>query len=246
VNEAVPSGTDPDDDLRAFEPIDAWVFDLDDTLYSIGPELAALYDGRMRGFIEREIGLGPEEASRMQHDLFERHGATARGLFVEHGIQPDEFLEYVHDIDHALIEPDPALSKLIGELPGRRYVLTNSPISHATRAIEQIGMAAHLTDVFDFASFGGYTKPDRRVYDAFIAATGALPKCTAMFEDVARNLVEPQRLGMISVLVAPPRTRELFRADWDLEAGSHPAVDFVTDDLRGFLTSVLAEIRSPD
>ena len=242
MSEPAIRGTDPDDDLTRFASVDSWVFDLDDTLYSISPELGALFDDRMRSFIEREIGLTPSEASHLQHDLFRRHGATARGLMIEHGSRPDEFLEYVHDVDHSMITPDPVLSALIGQLPGRRYVLTNSPLSHATQAIERIGIGDHFADVFDFASFGGHAKPSRNVYDALVAKTGASPERTAMFEDIARNLVEPQKLGMATVLVVPPHTRDVFRGDWDLEAGSHPAVDYVTEDLRGFLAAVVGEI----
>lgn len=242
MNTSAYLGTDPDDDLSRFAAVDNWIFDLDDTLYSISPDLAALFDARMRSFIEREVGLPPDKASRLQHDLFRRHGATARGLLVEHGIQPDVFLEYVHDVDHSSIEPDPDLAELIGKLPGQRYVLTNSPLSHAGKAIEQIGLADHLTDVFDFASFGGHTKPDWRVYDALVERTGVTPSRTAMFEDILRNLVVPQRLGIATVLVVPPRTRDLFRGDWDVEAGEHPSVDYVTESLAGFLRAVLAEI----
>ena len=224
MTEMAIRGTDPDDDLSRFASVDSWVFDLDDTLYSISSELAALFDGRMRSFIQREIGLPPDEATALQHDLFRRHGATARGLMIEHGIQPDAFLEYVHDVDHSMIVPDPSLADLIGKLPGRRYILTNSPLSHATQAIERIGIASHFADVFDFASFDGHAKPSRQVYDALVARTGATPARTAMFEDIVRNLVEPQRLGMATVLVVPPQTRTIFRGEWDLEAGSHPAV----------------------
>lgn len=242
MTEIAIRGTDPDDDLSRFAAIDTWVFDLDDTLYAISPELGAVFDERMRSFIEREIGLSPDKATALQHDLFRRHGATARGLMIEHGIQPDAFLEYVHDVDHATITPDPILADLMGKLPGRRFVLTNSPLSHATQTIDRIGITAHLSDVFDFASFGGHTKPSRQVYDALVERTGATPARTAMFEDIVRNLVEPQKLGMATILVVPPHMRDIFRGEWDVEAGSHPAVDYVTEDLRGFLSSVLAEI----
>jgi putative hydrolase of the HAD superfamily len=235
-------GTDEDDDLSRFADIDSWVFDLDDTLYSIGPELAALFDGRMRSFIEQAVGLGPEEASALQEDLFRRHGATARGLMIEHGIRPDDFLDYVHDVDHSLIEPDPELVAAIAALPGKRYVLTNSPRRHAEQTIERLGAAEHIAEIFDFSRSGSHAKPHRHAYENLIAETGAAPARTAMFEDIARNLVEPQRLGMTTVLVVPPRTRRLFRGPWDLEAGTKPAVDFITENLSGFLAAVLTEI----
>jgi putative hydrolase of the HAD superfamily len=220
------------------------VFDLDDTLYAMSPELAAMFDSRMREFIAREIGVSDEAASLLQHDLFRRHGATARGLMIEHGISPDDFLDYVHDVDHASVTPDPELAGAIASLPGRRFVLTNSPLSHAERVIEQLGADGHFADIFDFSRAGHHAKPSPEVYATLIAETGIVPERAAMFEDMARNLAVPQRLGMTTVLVVLPKTRDLFRGAWDLEAGPSPKVDFITDDLRGFLGAVAAEIGS--
>ncbi len=236
-------GVDPDDDLGRFGAIDAWIFDLDDTLYSISPQLGAMFDARMRSFIMEAVGLGEDEARVLQKDLFDRHGATARGLMIEHGVAPDDFLDYVHDVDHGSIAPDPRLSEAIAALPGRRFVLTNSPRRHAERVLEQIGADAHFEEIFDFVRSGRQSKPHPDVYDRIVAETGVAPGTTAIFEDMARNLVEPQRLGMTTVLVVPPRTRTLFRGDWDLEAGPHPAADFITEDLAGFLGAVYAEIE---
>jgi putative hydrolase of the HAD superfamily len=56
-----------------------------------------------------------------------------------------------------------------------------------------------------------------------------------MFEDLARNLEVPYALGMTTVLVVPPATREVFREGWELEGRDAPHVDHVTDDLTGFL-----------
>lgn len=231
---------DADDDFTRFADIDAWIFDLDDTLYTIDSEMAEVFDSRMRGFIMREVGLDEDDARGLQKELFDRHGATARGLMIEHGVTPDDFLEYVHDVDHTTIEPNPALSEAIAALPGRRFVLTNSPRSHAERVLEQIGATRHFEEIFDFVRSGREAKPHPAVYSRIVEMTGVQPKRTAIFEDMARNLREPQKLGMTTVLVVPPRSRELFRGDWDLEAGVRPEVDFITEELSGFLTAVIA------
>jgi putative hydrolase of the HAD superfamily len=231
-------GLDPDDDLSPFSAVTNWVFDLDDTLYAQSPELAAIYDERMRTFIARELGVAPAEAERLQDDLYNRYGATVRGLMTEHGVTPDAYLEYVHDVDHSTITPNPELVAAIAALPGSRYVLTNSPMVHAERVLARLGMAGLFNDVFDFARGGHHAKPNRAVYDLLLRETGADPRKTAIFEDLARNLREPQNLGMVTVLVLPPGTRDLFRANWDLEGGPDPAADFLTENLAAFLTAV--------
>lgn len=232
-------GTDPDDDLTPFRNVRSWVFDLDDTLYAMTPDLAATYDWRMTEFIARTLGMERPEAAMLREQLYSRYGATVRGLMTEHGITPDEYLSYVHDVDHSSIPPNPRLAAAIARLPGPRYVLTNSPLRHAESILGRLGMTGLFDEVFDFMRAGQHAKPSRAVYDLLLAETGIDPAATAMFEDLARNLAEPQALGMSTVLVLPPGTRELFRANWDLEAGPRPAADFLTEDLPGFLEAVL-------
>jgi putative hydrolase of the HAD superfamily len=47
---------------------------------------------------------------------------------------------------------------------------------------------------------------------------------------------------MTTVLVVPAGTREVFREDWELAGRDAPHVDYVTDDLAGFLTNVGAAL----
>src|SRR5690606_11542199 len=101
------------------------VFDLDNTLYPRHTNLFAQVDRRIRDYVERLLAVPPEEAHRIQKDYYRRYGTTLRGLMVEHGIRPDDFLEYVHDIDHSPVEADPALAAAIAGLPGRKFILTN-------------------------------------------------------------------------------------------------------------------------
>jgi len=83
-------------------------------------------------------------------------------------------------------------------------------------------------------------KPSPAVYDRFLKVHGVDPARAAMFEDLARNLAVPHRLGMTTVLVVPENTREVFREDWELEGRNDPHVDHVTDDLACFLESIAA------
>jgi len=42
------------------------------------------------------------------------------------------------------------------------------------------------------------------------------------------------------VLVVPDRSREVFREGWELAGREAPHVDYVTDDLAGFLERIIA------
>ena len=51
-----------------------------------------------------------DEAYRVQKDYFHRYGTSLRGLMAEHGLDPEDYLTAVHDIDYGVLAPDPALA----------------------------------------------------------------------------------------------------------------------------------------
>jgi putative hydrolase of the HAD superfamily len=229
-------------DLIRFAPVDAWVFDLDNTLYPRHVNLFSQVDARIRAYVARLLNLSPEEAQRVQKDYYQRYGTTLRGLMEEHGIAPDDFLEFVHDIDHSPVTADPRLGAAIERLPGRKFILTNGSRAHAEKVAERLGITRHFDQIFDIVSSALLPKPNRETYDRFLTATGVEPKRAAMFEDLARNLVVPRALGMTTALIVPTGAREVLTEDWEMEGRDAPHVDFVTDDLAGFLEDVLAAI----
>ncbi|HVY21272.1 MAG TPA: pyrimidine 5'-nucleotidase [Bauldia sp.] len=226
-------------DLGRFAGVDAWVFDLDNTLYPRHINLFSQVDARIREYVARLLDLSPAEAQKVQKAYYQRYGTTLRGLMEEHGIRPDDFLEYVHNIDHSPVTADPRLGSAIERLPGRKFILTNGSRAHAEKVAERLGITRHFDDIFDIVRSELLPKPNAVTYERFVAATGISPAKGAMFEDLARNLAVPHRLGMATVLLAPSGTKEVLTEDWEMEGRDAPHVDFVTDDLAHFLEDVL-------
>lgn len=239
-----PAGAEADRDLSPFGAIDVWVFDLDNTLYPRHTNLFKQVDKRIQDYVQRLLNLGPEDARDVQKDYYRRYGTTLRGLMEEHGILPDDFLEYVHDIDHSPVNSDPALASAIERLPGRKFILTNGSRRHAEKIAERLGFTDHFEDIFDIVRSELLPKPNRETYERFVATTGVTPAHSAMFEDLSRNLVVPKALGMQTILVVPGGTREVFHEDWELEGHDADHVDFLTDNLTGFLEQVLTVIEA--
>ncbi|HEX2653599.1 MAG TPA: pyrimidine 5'-nucleotidase [Xanthobacteraceae bacterium] len=220
---------------RHFAGVETWVFDLDNTLYPPDLNLWQQIDERIRDYIAEFLKIGHEEAFRVQKDYYRRYGTSMRGLMTEHGLKPDDFLDFVHEIDHSPLEPNPALGAAIGNLSGRKLILTNGTRKHAQAVMQRLEIDNHFDGVFDIIAADLEPKPLAQTYDRFLLTHGVDPTKAAMFEDLARNLEVPHRLGMTTVLVVPSGTREVFREDWELEGRDAPHVDHVTDDLVEFL-----------
>jgi putative hydrolase of the HAD superfamily len=223
---------------RPFTDIDTWVFDLDNTLYPHHVNLWQQVDVRIGEFVSAWLKVSAAEARVIQKDYYRRYGTTMRGMMTEHGVHADDYLAYVHKIDHSPLQPNPAMGAAIAKLAGRKLILTNGSTDHVDKVLERLGIAAHFDGVFDIIAAELEPKPAPQTYQKFLALHQVDPLKSAMFEDLARNLAVPHQLGMTTVLVVPDGSKEVVREDWELEGREAAHVDHVTDDLTGFLQRV--------
>jgi putative hydrolase of the HAD superfamily len=228
-------------DARAFADITDWVFDLDNTLYPHASNLFSQIDVKMTSYVAKFLQLPREEARALQKQFYLEYGTTLKGLMMRHQIDPDDFLEKVHDIDYSWLAPDPALGEAIKRLPGRKFIFTNGNRGHAERSARQLGILDHFDDIFDIVAAGLTPKPARETYDKFVGLHRVDCSHAVMFEDLARNLVVPKLLGMKTVLIVPKNFEPTFSEIWERDPEFTDAVDYVTDDLAGFLNTVLSE-----
>jgi putative hydrolase of the HAD superfamily len=228
--------------LRGFTSVETWVFDLDNTLY---PHhlLWQQVDDRIRQYVAEFLRVTKDEAFKLQKDYYKRYGTTMRGLMTEHGVDPDDYLEFVHKIDHSPLEANPALGAAIESLPGRKLILTNGTRKHADAVMRKLEIHHHFEDVFDIVAANLDPKPLPQVYDRFLAKHGVDPKKAAMFEDLARNLEAPHALGMTTVLVVPDGSKEVLREVWENAGRDDPHVDHVTADLAEFIRANCLSLR---
>ena len=174
-----------------FSRVDTWVFDLDNTLYPHHLNLWQQVDDRIRDYIAKYLDIAHDEAFRLQKDYYRRYGTSMRGLMTEHGMKPDDFLDFVHEIDHSPLTPDPALGAALETLPGRKLILTNGTRKHADAVMRRLDIHGHFEDVFGIIEAELEPKPSAKTYERFLARHGVDPSRSAMFEDLARNLAVP-------------------------------------------------------
>jgi putative hydrolase of the HAD superfamily len=226
-------------DPKRFAHVTDWVFDLDNTLYPHHSNLFSQIDVKMTAYIAELLQLPREEARKVQKQFYLEYGTTLSGLMQRHQIDPDDFLEKVHDIDYSWLDPNPALGELIKALPGRKFIFTNGNRGHAERTARQLGILDHFHDIFDIVAAGLLPKPARETYDKFIALHRVAGPNAVMFEDLARNLTVPKALGMTTVLIVPKNFEPTFSEIWERDMDQSDVVDFVTDDLAAFLGALV-------
>lgn len=232
----------------AFDEIETWIFDLDNTLYPAECNLFKQIDTRMTAFIEEHLALPFDKARRLQKDYYAQYGTTMSGLMQEHNVKPDHFMDYVHDIDLSALPANEALAAGIKALPGAKHIFTNGSRQHAQNVTSKLGIAHLFDEIFDIADADYRPKPHLETYERFITHRGVDPKRAVMFEDLPENLQAPHALGMTTVLIAS-------NAQWieDEPAKKRPAapgedhahVHHTTDDLAQFIHERIAPKGAP-
>ena len=225
--------------------IDTWVFDLDNTLYPADSDLWPKIDQRITLFLAHLFGLDGISSRALQKYYYQRYGTTLRGLMEEHGIGPDDFLDFTHDIDRSSLLPNLALATAITALPGRKLILTNGSREHALRTAEALGLETMFEDIFDIAAADFVPKPAAVTYERFFERHVVDPARAVMFEDLARNLIIPHKRGMTTVLVVPKPGQMDHRDAFEITSEAVPPhIDFVTNDLARFLNDAVPEPKT--
>jgi putative hydrolase of the HAD superfamily len=209
-----------------FAHVTTWVFDLDNTLYPPEVRLFDQIEQRMTAYVMRTLGIPEGAADKLRADYWRLYGTTLAGLMHEHRVDPVPYLEDVHDISFDRLRPDGDLMAAIARLPGRRIVYTNGSAPYAERVLAARGLRPAFDAIYGVEHAGFRPKPDQAAFEAVFARDGIDPAHGAMFEDDARNLAAPHRMGMRTILVAP-------------EAQPAPHIDHHTDDLCAFLARLV-------
>lgn len=227
-----------------FAHVNTWVFDLDNTLYSHESRIWPQIDERISLYLSDMFGFDAISARALQKYYYHLYGTTLKGLMEEHKIDSAEFLDFVHSVDLSSLHPEKTLSEAIGALSGRKLIMTNGSRQHAENITTKLGIREHFEDIFDIQAANFVPKPEHDAYQVFMDKHHVNPKTSAMFEDIAKNLITPHSLGMRTVLVLP-KTPDPFREMHEQVAIDASYVQYTTHHLTDFLTSLNAVLVSP-
>ncbi len=173
------------------------LFDLDDTLYPTSAGLMHAISARMSEYMVTRLGIPAEDVDRQRRDYWSRYGTTLRGLYVERHIDPQDFLDFVHDVRvERYLPPDARLEAMLARLPQPKSIFTNASAKYAHAVLRALGIEKHFGAIFDIVFVEYHSKPAPSAYDKVVAALPVRADECLMIDDAARNLVPAKRLGM--------------------------------------------------
>ena len=179
-----------------------WIFDLDNTIYDINLGLFKKISNRITDFIMSKYSLDIDQAKKIQKEYYLKYGLTLRGLIVEKKLEPEEFLDYVHDVEHPELKKNDQLISKIRILEGKKIIFTNATSKHAKKILKILELEDDFDQIIDIKDLEYIPKPDKRSYKKLLECLNLnkenLDK-TIFFEDTVKNLIPAKELGITTV-----------------------------------------------
>ena len=179
-----------------------WIFDLDNTMYDVNLGLFKKISNRITDFIMSKYSLDIDQAKKIQKEYYLKYGLTLRGLIVEKKLEPEEFLDYVHDVEHPELKKNDQLISKIRILEGKKIIFTNATSKHAKKILEILELEHDFDQIIDIKDLEYIPKPDKRSYKKLLECLNLnkenLDK-TIFFEDTVKNLIPAKELGITTV-----------------------------------------------
>jgi putative hydrolase of the HAD superfamily len=192
------------------------LFDLDGTMY---PRSAGVFDvvsQRIVAYMEQRLGMDKAMIQQLRTRYMQQYGTSMRGLMLDYGIDPDDYLTFVHDVPiRDLLAPNPVLQEVVARLPWRKVIFTNATRSHVQGVLMALGIDGQFERVFDIADVHYVSKPDPAAYCTVLQAIGVAGEECIAIDDSLPNLRTARQLGMETVWVGSTEAAD--GADWAIQ-----------------------------
>ena len=190
--------------------IDCWIFDLDNTLYPASIDLFGQINVKMSNYIMNLLDVDKVAADKMRAVYWEKYGTSLAGLMKNYKIDPDDFLNIVHDIDFSVLPKDLDLLDALNNLPGRKLVYTNGTVPYAREVLKYRGLLNVFSEIYGIEDATYVPKPFPEAFEIIFSKANIAHNRSAMFEDEVRNLEVPFKLGLKTILVSDVQSNKRY------------------------------------
>lgn len=180
----------------------AFIFDLDNTLYPSSLNVFSLIDTRINTYMTRKVGIPEPEVDALRRHYWKIHGVTLNGLIIHHKVDPEDFLEYVHDVDlSGILKPNLKLRSVLRKINSRKVIFTNGSTSHAQNVLSVLGIDDLFEAIFDVRIASFKPKPFPEPYYKVLEAMNVQGNECIMVDDIPQNLKTAKEMGMKTILI---------------------------------------------
>ena len=207
------------------------LFDCDGVLYQDLEAVFGQVSKKMTEYISSKLNVDLIKAKELQTNYFHKYNTSLNGLMIHHDIPPEEFLEYVHDIDLSFMKKDKLLREELEKLNIKKFVFTNGSKEHVKNITEHLGIEDLFDGIFDIVDAEFHPKPEAKAFDLMVKKFNIEPKNTIYIEDIAKNLSIAKARGSTTVWLMNDEY-------WGKKESDKDFIDYKIENLSLFLKEI--------
>jgi putative hydrolase of the HAD superfamily len=183
-----------------------FIFDLDRTLYPYASNVLPQIDNKIALYCKKICNVSLTQAHEIRLKYYKQYGATLTGLINEYHIDPDDFLDYVHDVDYHDIVPCQKLTDTLSQIKGCKIIYTNSTQKHTFNVLKKRNLVGFFDAIHDIRSVGLQPKPCPTAFGQVMDSHNFNPHETIFFDDSLANTKTAKQMGVYAVHVLEGKT----------------------------------------
>ena len=179
----------------------------------------------MTCYIKRELELSDDDANYLRINYWKRYGSTVRGLVENHGVSMKNFLSFTHKLSSIapLIDVQKKVTRVIGTLPGKKYVVTNSPKKYAYEVLKIGNLLRCFDGIYSVEDMVVHRtikcKPARLFWQKMVSRIGCERKKVVVVDDSLTNLKTAKIAGFTTVwmrkfIFKDPKKKKVFKPSY--------------------------------
>ena len=217
--------------MKELKKIKNILFDLDGVLYQDLEAVFGQVSKKMTKYISDKLDLDLKKAKELQTNYFHKYNTSLNGLMIHHNIKPEEFLQYVHNIDLTFMKKDLILRKELENLNLKKFIFTNGSKEHANNITTHLGVNDLFDGFFDIVDAQFSPKPTAKAFDLMIKKFKIDPCETLYIEDIAKNLSIGKERGTITAWL-------INNEYWGKKESDKEFIDYKIENLSLFLKEI--------
>jgi putative hydrolase of the HAD superfamily len=179
-----------------------FIFDLDNTLYPQSLNVFGLIDKRINRYMREKLNIPEDEVDSLRRSYWKIYGVTLNGLMINYNADPEDYLEFVHDVElNHILKPNQRLRRALQNINSSKVILTNGSTRHAENVLSALGIEDMFQEIFDVRVASFKPKPFPEPYLKILDIMNIHGQDCVMVDDIPENLKTAKDLGMKTILI---------------------------------------------
>lgn len=159
--------------------------------------------------MREKLNIPEHEVDSLRRMYWKTYGVTLNGLMINYNVDPEDYLEFVHDVElNHILKPNQRLRKALRNIRSSKVIFTNGSTRHAKNVLSALAIEDMFEEIFDVRVASFKPKPFPEPYLKVLEIMNIHGQDCVMVDDIPENLKTAKDLRMKTILIGSANGHE--------------------------------------